>query len=83
MSSRVPFSETDFAEDLAEIDVPTLIAHGNGNSNGNDIVPIAAALKTAQLVKDAELKVYPGAPHGLVGESERAFDADPLEFVRA
>lgn len=77
MSSRVPFSETDFTEDLAGIDVPTLIAHGNGN------VPVSAALKTAQLVKDAELKVYPGAPHGLVGEFERAFDSDPLGFVRA
>ncbi|WP_442819329.1 alpha/beta fold hydrolase [Streptomyces sp. NBC_01236] len=73
------FSETDFTEDLARIDVPTLVAHGDGDQ----IVPIAAAaLKMAQLVKDATLKVYPGAPHGLVGEFEEAFNADLLDFIR-
>ncbi|GAA5035261.1 alpha/beta fold hydrolase [Streptomyces siamensis] len=73
------FSETDFTEDLARIDVPTLVAHGDDDQ----IVPIAAAaLKTAELVKDATLKVYPGAPHGLVGEFEQAFNADLLEFIR-
>ncbi|MER5383406.1 alpha/beta hydrolase [Streptomyces sp. NPDC002688] len=74
------FSETDFTEDLAKIDVPTLIAHGDDDQ----IVPLgAAALKTAQLVKDATLKVYPGAPHGLVGAFEQAFNADLLDFIRA
>jgi non-heme chloroperoxidase len=74
------FSETDFTEDLARIDVPTLVAHGDDDQ----IVPIgAAALKTAELVKDATLKVYPGAPHGLVGEYEKAFNADLLDFIKS
>ncbi|MFD7814896.1 alpha/beta fold hydrolase [Streptomyces sp. NPDC059785] len=74
------FSETDFTEDLKRIDVPTLIAHGDDDQ----IVPIAAsALKTAELVKDATLKVYPGGSHGLVGDFEQAFDADLLEFVKS
>jgi pimeloyl-ACP methyl ester carboxylesterase len=54
------------------------VAHGDDDQ----IAPIAAGLKTAQLVKDATLKVYPGAPHGLVGEFEKAFNADLLDFIR-
>ncbi|MEU9473095.1 alpha/beta hydrolase [Streptomyces avermitilis] len=74
------FSETDFTGDLARIDVPTLVAHGDADQ----IVPIAAAaLKTAQLVKNATLKVYPGAPHGLTGAYEQAFNADLLDFIRS
>ncbi|MGW3652597.1 alpha/beta fold hydrolase [Streptomyces sp. NPDC000878] len=74
------FSESDFTGDLGRIDVPTLIAHGADDQ----IVPIAAsAEKTAQLVKDATLKVYPGAPHGLVGDFEKAFNADLLEFIQS
>jgi non-heme chloroperoxidase len=53
------FSETDLTEDLGRIDVPTLIVHGDDDQ----IVPISAsALKSSKLVKDATLKVYPGAP---------------------
>jgi non-heme chloroperoxidase len=72
------FSETDFTDDLTAIDVPTLIAHGDDDQ----IVPIAAsAVKTANLVKDSTLKVYPGAPHGISGEYEQAFDRDLLAFL--
>ena len=56
------FSETDLTEDLKKIDVPTLIIHGDDDQ----IVPIAASAEVAvKIVKDATLKVYPGAPHGL------------------
>ncbi|MEV8020157.1 alpha/beta hydrolase [Streptomyces sp. NPDC086554] len=72
------FSETDFTEDLRRVDVPTLIAHGDDDQ----IVPIvASAHKSAHLVKDAALKVYPGAPHGLTGAFEEAFNTDLLEFL--
>jgi non-heme chloroperoxidase len=74
------FSETDFTEDLQRFDIPTLIAHGDDDQ----IVPIvAAAPKSAQLVKDATLKVYPGAPHGLtaVGPYEDDFNADLMAFI--
>ncbi|MFJ9706400.1 alpha/beta fold hydrolase [Streptomyces sp. NPDC101234] len=75
------FSETDLTEDLRTIDVPTLIVHGDDDQ----IVPIvASAEKSSQLVKDAVLKVYAGAPHGLamVPEFADRFDADLLEFAR-
>ncbi|MFI0240627.1 alpha/beta fold hydrolase [Streptomyces sp. NPDC016845] len=72
------FSETDFTEDLARFDIPTLIAHGDDDQ----IVPIVAAgLESAKLVKDATLKVYPGAPHGLVGAYKDEFNADLLAFL--
>ncbi|MFD4140705.1 alpha/beta fold hydrolase [Streptomyces sp. NPDC058572] len=74
------FSEQDFTEDLKRIDVPTFIAHGDDDQ----IVPIvASAQKSAQLVKDATLKVYSGAPHGLVGDYEKEFNADLLNFLRS
>ena len=72
------FSETDLTADLKMIDVPTLIAHGDDDQ----IVPIvAAAKKSIDLVRGAQLKVYPGAPHGLYGEHERQFNADLLAFL--
>ena len=56
------FSETDFTPDLKEFDVPTLIIHGEDDQN----VPIAATARISpKLIKNAILKVYPGAPHGL------------------
>jgi non-heme chloroperoxidase len=73
------FSETDFTEDLRRIDVPVLVVHGDDDQ----IVPIrAAALKSAPLLKDATLKVYRGAPHGIAGAYARAFNADLLAFAR-
>jgi non-heme chloroperoxidase len=74
------FSETDLTEDLKTIDVPTLILHGDDDQ----IVPIAdSALLSAELVKDATLKVYPGAPHGLMVTHQDQFDADLLAFLRS
>jgi non-heme chloroperoxidase len=72
------FSETDLTEDLKMIDVPTLIVHGDDDQ----IVPIgAAALKSSEIVKDATLKVYPGAPHGLPTTHKDQFNGDLLGFL--
>jgi non-heme chloroperoxidase len=73
------FSETDLTEDLQRIDVPALIIHGDDDQ----IVPIgASAMKSSKLVKDATLKVYPGAPHGLFATHKDQFNADLLAFLR-
>ncbi|MDT3438920.1 alpha/beta hydrolase [Pseudofrankia sp. BMG5.37] len=73
------FSETDFTDDLAKFDIPTLVAHGDDDQ----IVPIvASAYKTAKLVKDAALKVYPGAPHGLYGDHSAEFSRDLVAFIK-
>jgi non-heme chloroperoxidase len=72
------FSESDFTEDLKKIDVPTLIIHGEDDQ----IVPIAdSAMLSSKLVKNAELKVYKGAPHGLAQTLQDKFNEDLLNFV--
>ena len=74
------FSETDFTRDLEMFDVPTLMVHGDDDQ----IVPIgAAALRSSQLVKNATLTIYPGAPHGLASTHMDQLNVDLLAFLRA
>jgi non-heme chloroperoxidase len=74
------FSETDMTEDLKRIDVPTLILHGDDDQ----IVPIAdSAMLSVKIVKDATLKVYPGAPHGMCTTRKDEVNADLLAFLKA
>jgi len=73
------FSETDFTEDLGKIDIPTLIVHGDDDQ----IVPIGASAQlSSRLIKDATLKVIPGAPHGIAGSYKDQFNAELLTFIR-
>jgi non-heme chloroperoxidase len=73
------FSEVDYTEDLRRIDVPTLVIHGDDDQ----IVPIGAAgLKSAKIVKDATLKVYEGAPHGLAQTHQDRLNEDLLAFIK-
>ena len=74
------FSETDFTEDLKKFDVPTLILHGDDDQ----IVPIAdSALLSAKIVKNAELKIYKGAPHGMCSTLKNRVNEDLLAFFKA
>ena len=76
------FSETDLTGDLKQVDVPTLIIHGDDDQ----IVPIgAAALRSSKIVKDATLKIYPGAPHGLAQTTayKDEFNTDLLDFCKS
>ncbi len=74
------FSETDFTEDLKKIDIPTLVMHGDDDQ----IVPFAdAGPLSAKLVKDAQLKVYPGFPHGMPIVHADQINSDLLAFVKA
>jgi len=72
------FSETDMTEDLKRFDVPTLILHGYDDQ----IVPIAdSALLSAKLVKNAELKIFKGAPHGMRTTEKNKVNQDLLTFI--
>lgn len=74
------FSETDCTEDLKKFDVPTLIIHGDDDQ----IVPIvASAMLSSKLVKNAQLKIYEGAPHGLPSTLKDRVNADLLTFIKA
>jgi non-heme chloroperoxidase len=73
------FSETDFTEDLKKFDVPTLILHGDDDQ----IVPIAdSALLSSKIVKNATLKVYKGAPHGMCTTLKDRVNEDLLAFFK-
>ena len=73
-------SMTDLTMDLEAIDVPTLIIHGDDDQ----IVPIApSAIKSAKIVKGAQLNVYPGAPHGLTSTMKDQFHGDLHAFLRS
>ncbi len=72
------FSEVDYTDDLRKIDRPTLFIHGDDDQ----IVPIAAAAQKAhKIVKGSELKVYPGAPHGLAQTMPERFNNDVASFI--
>ena len=73
------FSETDTTDDLKKFDVPTLILHGDDDQ----IVPIgASAMLSSKIVKNATLKVYTGAPHGMCTTLKDRVNADLLEFIK-
>jgi non-heme chloroperoxidase len=60
-------------------DVPTLIIHGDDDQ----IVPIgASAMLSCKLVKNAELKIYKGAPHGLCTTHKDQVNEDLLAFFK-
>jgi non-heme chloroperoxidase len=74
------FSETDLNEDLKKFDVPTLILHGDDDQ----IVPIgASAMLSAKIVKNAELKIYRGAPHGMCTTHKNEVSEDLLAFIKS
>lgn len=74
------FSETDFTGDLKKFDVPTLIVHGDDDQ----VVPIGrGGQAAARIVKNAVLKVYPGAPHGLTDTHKDQLNADLYAFVQS
>jgi non-heme chloroperoxidase len=74
------FSETDFTDDLKKMDVPTLIVQGDDDQ----IVPIAdSGMRSAKILKNATLKVYAGAPHGLPTTHKDALNADLHSFIEA
>ncbi|MBP1183520.1 alpha/beta fold hydrolase [Methylobacterium sp. PvR107] len=74
------FSETDQTDDLKSVTIPTLILHGDDDQ----IVPIAGAGELqVKLVKDAEFRIYPGAPHGMCSTHKHQVNADLIAFIAA
>ena len=73
------FSETDFTEDLRNIDVPTLVMHGEDDQ----IVPFAdAGPLSAKLLKNATTRFYPGLPHGMPTTHAELINKDLLAFIK-
>ncbi|WP_373873246.1 alpha/beta fold hydrolase [Actinoplanes derwentensis] len=77
--SIAAFSATDFRDDLAGFDIPTLVIHGDDDQ----VVPFEVGGKaSAELVKDARLLVYPGAPHGITDTHKAQLSTDLLSFLQ-
>ncbi len=74
------FSETDFHADLAAIDVPVLVMHGEDDQ----IVPFPiSGAKTVKLLKHGTLKSYPGFPHGMPTTHGDVINPDLLAFIQS
>lgn len=74
------FSQTDLTEDLKKIEVPTLLLHGDQDQ----IVPIHDSAELGvKIIKNAKLKIYPGAPHGLTVTLADQVNADLLAFIES
>jgi non-heme chloroperoxidase len=77
-ASRVP-SETEFYDDLAVIDVPVLVMHGEDDH----IRPFpTTCARSVKLLKHGTLKSYPGLPHGMPTTHADQINADLLAFIR-
>jgi non-heme chloroperoxidase len=69
---------TDFRKDVARIDVPTLVMHGDADR----ILPITAAgLRTAKLIKGARLVVVEGGPHCITWTHSEVVNGELLAFL--
>lgn len=76
----VAFSQTDFTEDLKQIQIPVLVVH----SEDDQIVPYAASGPlSAKLLKNGTLKTYKDLPHGLPTTHADTVNADLLAFIKA
>lgn len=72
------FSHTDFRGDLDKFDLPTLILHGDADA----IVPIKiSGQKAHELIRDSQLVVIKGGPHGFNVTHAEEFNAALIQFL--
>lgn len=71
---------TDFRADLAKVDVPTLVIHGDGDQN----VPFAkSAARMQDIVPTAQLHVIEDGPHGINVSHRKSFDTGLVAFIES
>ena len=73
-------SETEFFDDLAAIECPVLVLHGEDDQICP--FPITGA-RSVKLLKHGTLKSYPGLPHGMPTTHADLINADLLAFLKA
>jgi len=72
-------TETDFREELKRIGIPTLIVQGTADRS----CPLELTGKpTAGLIPGSELKIYEGAPHGVLLTHVQQLNEDLMKFLR-
>ena len=74
----VPAWHEDFRKDLARVDVPALVIHGDADR----IVPISASgLRTAKLIQGARLSVVKGGPHCITWTHAEEVNRELVNFL--
>jgi non-heme chloroperoxidase len=72
------FGRTDFRDDLAKIDVPTLVIHGDSDA----IVPLEVSGKRShEAIANSSLVLIEGGPHGLNATHPEEFNRALLDFL--
>lgn len=72
------FGRTDFRDDVARIDVPTLVLHGDADA----IVPLeVSGQRTADAIEGAQLHVFEDGPHAINASHAEEFNQALLEFL--
>lgn len=73
------FSETDQTKDLKQISVPVLVMQGDDDQ----VVPYKnAAIMQDKLLKNSQLIIYPGFPHGMHTTHADVINSDILAFIK-
>lgn len=74
----ISFSQTDFRDDIVNIDVPVLIIHGDDDKT----VPIeSSSQRTAAMLPQCIYLIYEGAPHGLFYTHKERLNKDLINFI--
>jgi pimeloyl-ACP methyl ester carboxylesterase len=76
----IPTWETDFREDLAKIDVPMLVIHGDADR----VLPYdKTSARLPAMIKDMELVTIQGGPHAIAWTHAEQVNGALLQFLRA
>ena len=71
-------AETDLRPDVARVKLPTLIIHGERDKSA----PVdLTARRSAALIAGSEMRIYEGAPHGLVITHQDRLARDLADWV--
>jgi non-heme chloroperoxidase len=73
-------TETDLRRDVAQIGLPTLVIHGELDKSA----PLdLAGRRTAAMISGSTLKIYEGAPHGLIVTHSERLNRDLIVWIKA
>ena len=72
------FGRTDFRDDMAKMDVPTLVVHGDSDA----IVPFeVSGRRSHEAIVGSSLALIEGGPHGLNATHPEQFNRALLDFL--
>lgn len=78
LACMAAWANTDFRDDLAQVSVPALIIHGEGDES----VPLhGSGRRTHQAIPGSELRVIADGPHGCQISHPDEFNAALLDFL--